>query len=174
MKIGIAGTGKMGAAIAAHLKDVGHEMMVWNRTPDKARATGLPTAATPADLAAANEAVISILTDGKAVAAVYGAMLAGDVKGKLFIEMSTVRPSVPQEMSGKVKPKGASFVECPVGGTTGPARDGKLFGFAGGEAADVERAMPILKQMCRRVEHGGPARAGRPQKPRTHPAAPRP
>src|SRR3954463_11859252 len=96
MKIGIAGTGKMGAAIASHLKDVGHEMMVWNRTPDKARATGLPTAATPAELAAANEAVISILTDGKAVAAVYGAMLAGGGKGKTFIEKSTPGPPGPQ------------------------------------------------------------------------------
>ena len=87
-------------------------------------------------------------------------MLSGDVKGKLFIEMSTVRPAVPQEMSAKVKAKGAAFVECPVGGTTGPASEGKLFGFAGGEPADVERAMPILKQMCRRVEHVGPAGAG--------------
>src|SRR5436190_1815757 len=160
MKIGIAGTGKMGAAIAAHLKDVGHEIMVWNRTPDKARSLGLPVAETPGQLAAANAAVISILTDGNAVAAVYGAMLSGEVKGKLFIEMSTVRPSVPQEMSAKVKAKGASFVECPVGGTIGPAREGKLFGFAGGEPAEVERAMPILKQMCRRVEHVGPAGAG--------------
>ena len=160
MKIGIAGTGKMGAAIAAHLKDLGHDIMVWNRTPDKARALGLPVAETPAALAAANETVISILTDGKAVAAVYGAMLAGDVKGKLFIEMSTVRPSVPREMSAKVRARGASFVECPVGGTTGPAREGKLFGFAGGGPAELERALPILKQMCRRVEHVGPAGAG--------------
>src|SRR4051812_28465762 len=169
MKIGIAGTGKMGAAIAAHLKDVGHEIMVWNRTPDKARALGLPVAEAPTQLAAANVAVISILTDGKAVAAVYGGMLSGDVKGKLFIEMSTVRPSVPQEMGAKVKAKGAAFVECPVGGTTGPAREGKLFGFAGGEPADVERAMPILKQMCRRGGRAGPAPAGgrleRPTKP---------
>jgi 3-hydroxyisobutyrate dehydrogenase len=160
MKIGIAGTGKMGAAIAARLKDVGHEIMVWNRTADKARSLGLPVAESPAGLAASCEAVISILTDGNAVASVYGQMLAGEVKGKLFIEMSTVRPAVPKEWGAKVKAKGASFVECPVGGTIGPAREGKLFGFAGGDQADVDKAMPILKQMCRRVEHVGGAGAG--------------
>jgi 3-hydroxyisobutyrate dehydrogenase len=160
MKIGIAGTGKMGAAIAARLKDVGHEIMVWNRTADKARSLGFPVAETPQKLVGASDAVITILTDGKAVDGVYGQMLSSDVKGKLFIEMSTVRPDVEKKLSEKVKQKGAALVECPVGGTIGPAREGKLFGFAGGDAADVERALPILKQMCRRVEHVGGAGAG--------------
>lgn len=150
----------MGAAIAQRLAGLGHEMMVWNRTPDKARALGLRIAVTPAELASACEAVISILTDARAVDAVYGQMLSGDVKGKLFVEMSTVRPAVQQNLSSRVKQKGASLVECPVGGTIGPAKEGKLFGFAGGEAADVARAMPLLTQMCRRVEHVGPAGAG--------------
>ena len=52
------------------------------------------------------------------------------------------------------------MVECPVGGTIGPAREGKLFGFAGGDAADVARARPVLEQICRRVEHVGPIGAG--------------
>ena len=160
MKLGIAGTGKMGAAIAARLASLGHEMMVWNRTADKARATGLPVAATPRELAERAEATISILSDAKAVAQVYGEMLAGNVKGKLFIEMSTVRPHTQKALSAKVLASGASLVECPVGGTIGPAREGKLFGFAGGEPADLARARPILEQMCRRVEHVGPVGAG--------------
>jgi 3-hydroxyisobutyrate dehydrogenase len=160
MKIGIAGTGKMGAAIAARLKDVGHEIMVWNRSADKARSLGFPVAETPQKLAGACETVITILTDGNAVDSVYGQLLSGDVKGKLFIEMSTVRPEVQKRLSQKILSSGARIVECPVGGTIGPAREGKLFGFAGGEAADVERAMPLLKQMCRRVEHVGGAGAG--------------
>jgi 3-hydroxyisobutyrate dehydrogenase len=159
MKIGIAGMGKMGAAIAARLASVGHEMMVWNRTPDKARATGLKVAETPAALAAASEAVISILADAAAVESVYAQMLGG-ARGKLFIEMSTVRPQSAQALAAKVRAAGGAFVECPVGGTTGPAREGKLFGFAGGEAQDVARARPILEQMCRRVEHVGPLGAG--------------
>jgi 3-hydroxyisobutyrate dehydrogenase len=55
-----------------------------------------------------------------------------------------------------VRAKGAAFVECPVGGTTGPARQGKLLGLAGGSDADIARARGILDQMCRRVEHVGP------------------
>jgi 3-hydroxyisobutyrate dehydrogenase len=150
----------MGSAIAARLASLGHEMMVWNRTADKARATGLPVAATPRELAERSEMVISILTDAKAVEQVYGDMLAGNVKGKLFIEMSTVRPEVPKKIFSSVKSRGASFIECPVGGTIGPAKEGKLFGFVGGEAADVARARPVLEQMCRRVEHVGPVGAG--------------
>src|SRR5439155_18959756 len=91
---------------------------------------------------------------------VYGQLLAGDVKGKLFIEMSTVRPDTERRVAKQARAKGAAFVECPVGGTVGPAKEGKLFGFAGGEAADVARARPLLDQMCRRVEHVGPVGAG--------------
>jgi 3-hydroxyisobutyrate dehydrogenase len=160
MKIGIAGIGRMGAAIAARLASVGHEMMVWNRNADKARATGFKVADSPQALAGGCEMVISILTDAKAVESVFGEMLKGDVKGKLFIEMSTVRPKDAQKISSLVRQKQAAFVECPVGGTTGPAKEGKLFGFAGGEQADFERAKPVLDQMCRRVEYLGPAGAG--------------
>jgi 3-hydroxyisobutyrate dehydrogenase len=150
----------MGAAIAARLASLGHEMMVWNRTADKARATGLPVAATARELAERSEMVITILTDAKAVEQVYGEMLGGNVKGKLFIEMSTVRPATQRSLSQRVVSSAARLVECPVGGTIGPAKEGKLFGFVGGEAADVARARPILEQMCRRVEHVGPIGAG--------------
>lgn len=159
MKVGIAGIGKMGAAIASRLASVGHDVTVWNRTPDKARATGLKVAETPADLAAASEIVISILADAAAVNSVYAQMTPA-MKGKLFVEMSTVRPEVPKALAGKVRAAGGAFIECPVGGTTGPAKDGKLFGFVGGEPADVAKAKPVLDQMCRRVEHIGPVGAG--------------
>jgi 3-hydroxyisobutyrate dehydrogenase len=160
MKIGIAGIGRMGAAIAARLASVGHEMMVWNRNADKARATGLKVAETPQALAEGCEAVISIVTDAPAVLSLYEKLLAGKVSRKLFIEMSTVRPKDAQKIASLVKQKQAAFVECPVGGTIGPAREGKLFGFAGADQADFERARPLLEQMCRRVEHLGPAGAG--------------
>ena len=55
---------------------------------------------------------------------------------------------------------GARFVECPVGGTTGPARQGKLFGFMGADVGDAELAEPILNQLCRRLEHVGPVGGG--------------
>src|SRR2546427_4819231 len=169
MKIGMAGTGRMGAAIAQRLAGRGHEVTVWNRTADKARALGLDVADSATRLAGVSETLISILTDAAALESVYGQLLAGDVKGKLFIEMSTVRPETEKRLAEKVKAKGAAFVECPVGGTVGPAKEGKLFGFAGGEAADVARARPLLDQLCRRGEHLRPGGARAPMKPGRNP-----
>lgn len=166
MKIGIAGVGRMGEAIGMRLMGLGHELTVWNRTPEKTKglaASGARVAASPAAMAEAVDMVITILTDDKAIEALYHGpqgLLSGKVAGKLFIEMSTVRPEVEVALGKRVKQRGAELVECPVGGTTGPAREGKLFGFAGGAAADFARARPLLEQMCRRVEHVGPIGAG--------------
>ena len=166
MRVGIAGLGKMGAAIAARLMECGHQAIVWNRSADKAKPlvdAGAKLASSPAELAAQSEAILTILTDAEAIDAVYHGpigLLSGDAKGKLFIEMSTVRPETEIALAEKVRGKGAAFVECPVGGTTGPARQGKLFGCAGGTTADVALARPLLDQMCRRVEHCGEVGSG--------------
>jgi 3-hydroxyisobutyrate dehydrogenase len=166
LKIGIAGTGRMGAAMAQRLMNVGHEVIVWNRSPEKTKPladAGAKVAATPRELGSACELVISILTDGSAIQATYtgpSGLLSGDVKGRLFVEMSTVRPEVEEMLAREVKAKGAALVDCPVGGSTAPARDGKLIGFVGGEPGDVARAKPVLDQLCRRVEHVGPVGSG--------------
>jgi 3-hydroxyisobutyrate dehydrogenase len=166
MQIGVAGLGAMGSAIAARLMEVGHQVTVWNRTAAKTKPladAGAKIAASPAAVAAACEAIITILTDGAAIEAVYNGpagLLSGDVNGKLFIEMSTVPPAVEIALAPKVRGKGAAFVECPVGGSTGPARQGKLLGLLGGEPADAARARPIAEQLCRKVEHCGPVGAG--------------
>jgi 3-hydroxyisobutyrate dehydrogenase len=166
MQIGVAGLGGMGAAIAARLLEVGHQVTVWNRNAAKTKAlaeAGAKVAATPAELASAVEAVITILTDGAAIDAVYNGpsgLLSGNVKGKLLIEMSTVAPKVETDLAAKVRAKGASLVECPVGGSIAPARQGKLLGLMGAEAPDAARAKPILDQLCRRLEHCGPIGAG--------------
>ncbi len=166
MQIGVAGLGAMGSAIAARLMELGHQLTVWNRTPAKSKPladVGARIAASPSVVAAASETVITILTDGAAIDAVYhglSGLLSGDVKSKLFIEMSTVPPNVETALAPKVRGKGAVFVECPVGGSTAPARQGKLLGLMGAEPADAARARPILKQLCRKVEHCGPVGAG--------------
>jgi len=164
--IGIAGLGKMGAAIAQRLIEVGHKVTVWNRSADKVRPVaqmGATVASTPAELAKSADTIITILTDGAAIDAVYhgpSGLLAADVRGKLFIEMSTVQPQTEVALADKVRAKGAAFVECPVGGSTGPARQGKLIGLMGAAPPDAERAKPILDQLCRRLEHCGPVGAG--------------
>ncbi len=156
----------MGAAIGQRLMSLGHELAVWNRTGEKTRplaAGGARVAATPLQLAASSETIITILTDAGAIDAAYrgkDGLLSGNVSGRLFIEMSTVRPGTQSALAADVRRKGAAMVECPVGGTVGPAKDGKLFGFVGGDAADFARARPLLEQMCRRIEHVGPVGAG--------------
>lgn len=86
--------------------------------------------------------------------------MSGALVGKVFMEMSTVRPAKQQEMGARAAALGAAYLECPVGGSVGPAKDGKLMGFAGGAAADLARVRPLLDQMCKRVEHVGPHGAG--------------
>ena len=166
MKIGIAGTGRMGAAMALRLMSVGHEVSVWNRSQSKTAPladAGAQVAATPQSLAAGCDQVITILTDANAIDATYGGshgLLAGDVRGKLFIEMSTVRPEIEEKLAAQVQVKDGALIDCPVGGTVGPAREGRLLGFVGGKAEDVARAKPVLDQLCRRVEHVGPVGSG--------------
>src|SRR5690349_16662605 len=98
MEIGFCGTGRMGAAMVQRLMDQGHRLTVWNRTEAKAKPLvekGARWAKTPAEVAAANDIVITILTDQRAVDAVYQGpqgLLSGNAKGKLFIDMSTVTP----------------------------------------------------------------------------------
>jgi 3-hydroxyisobutyrate dehydrogenase len=156
----------MGAAMAARLAEVGYQVSGWNRSAEKARplaAAGVTIVETPAALAAGADTIITSLTDAAAIDVVYGgrdALLSGPVDGRLFIEMSTVPPATETALAAKVRAKGAAFVECPVGGTVGPARTGKLIGLMGAEEPDAVRARPLLEQLCRRLEHAGPVGAG--------------
>lgn len=166
MKIGFAGMGRMGAAMAGRLLKHGHEVTVWNRTITKTKPladAGARVAPTPAALASGSELILTILTDAAAIDATYRGkqgLLEGAVIGKLFVEMSTVRPEVERELAKSINAKGAFLIDCPVGGTVGPARDGKLLGFVGGAEGHVARAKPVLDQLCRRVDHCGAVGAG--------------
>ncbi len=156
----------MGAPMAERLLDVGHTLTVWNRNPDKLKpliARGATAASSPAAATEAAELTITMLTDAAAQTAVYGGpngLLAGGGAQKLFVDMSTGRPEAIRALAERVMAAGGALVECPVGGTVGPARDGKLLGFAGGAPADFTRAKPVLEQLCRRVAHVGPIGAG--------------
>jgi 3-hydroxyisobutyrate dehydrogenase len=166
MRIGIAGLGRMGAAMGLRLMEVGHEIVVWNRTVDKTAplvAAGAMLAASPAELAGKVDTIITIVTHAEAQNAIFDGpqgVLAADLRGRMVLDMSTVQPHEEAALAAKVRAAGAAFVECPVGGTTGPARQGKLIGLVGGDAPDVARIKPLLDQLCRRVEHVGPVGAG--------------
>ena len=166
MRIGIAGTGKMGGVIAARLHTLGNSVMVWNRSKERAQGlidSGIGWAATPAELAAQCDVVLSLVTNEQALDDVYlspQGLLSGDVKAKLFIEMSTVKPAKQQELAQHAEGLHAAYLECPVSGSVGPAKDGKLIGFVGGDAQHLERAKAVLEQLCRRIEFVGPHGSG--------------
>jgi 3-hydroxyisobutyrate dehydrogenase len=166
MKIGVCGTGRMGSSIAQRLLSLGHEVAVWNRNSAKAKPlidAGAGLAASPAELVEGCEITMVMLLDDNAADAVYrgpNGILQGKVAGKLVIDMSTVRPETMKANGLSVSRQGGAFVECPVGGSIGPAKEGKLLGLVGGAKADVSRAMPVLEQLCRRVEHLGELGSG--------------
>jgi 3-hydroxyisobutyrate dehydrogenase len=74
--------------------------------------------------------------------------------------MSTVRPATHIAVAKAVEAAGGRFIECPVGGSVKVASEGKLLGFAGGDAADVDSAREVLGHLCRRIDHAGPMGAG--------------
>ena len=166
MKVGVCGTGRMGSSIAQRLMAVGHDVAVWNRDLAKTKTltdAGARLFTSPAELVEGCEAAIVMLLNDAATEAVYRGpkgILTGKLAGKLLIDMSTLRPDTMQSIGTAVTQQGGGFVECPVGGSTGPAKEGKLFGFVGGAPDAVSRAIPLLEQLCRRIEHVGELGSG--------------
>jgi 3-hydroxyisobutyrate dehydrogenase-like beta-hydroxyacid dehydrogenase len=120
MRIGIAGTGKMGSAVARRLASLGHQVIVWNRTRSRAEPLlqdGMGWAATPRELAAASELVISTLTDGAALDEVYSGeegLFSARGSGALLIDMSTVPPGKQQEMARRAAEVGAVYLRSRI------------------------------------------------------------
>jgi 3-hydroxyisobutyrate dehydrogenase len=156
----------MGSSIAQRLMSAGQEVGAWNRNSARTKPltdAGAKLFASPAELVEGCEVVVVMLLNDVATEAVYhgpNGILKSKLAGKLVIDMSTVRPDTMKSNGSSVLRQGAAFVECPVGGSTGPAREGKLFGLVGGSKSDVTRAMPVLEQLCRRIEHVGELGAG--------------
>jgi len=165
-RIGFAGLGRMGQAMAGRVFAAGFPLAVYNRTRSKAEdllARGAAWAETPALLTERADIVLTILTDERAVEQVYGGqrgLLAGDCAGKLFVEMSTIRTATIQALRPLVEARGARLLDAPVSGTLEPARQGQLLAMVGGAAEDLERARPALEVLCRRIVHMGPTGSG--------------
>jgi 3-hydroxyisobutyrate dehydrogenase len=156
----------MGSAIAQRLMSVGHEVSVWNRDQTKTRPlvdAGAKLSSAPVALVDSCEAIIVMLLNDAASEAVYrgpNGVLQAKLAGKLIVDMSTLRPDTMQAIGSAITQRGGAFVESPVGGSTAPAKEGKLFALVGGANADVVRATPILEQLCRRIEHIGALGSG--------------
>lgn len=153
----------MGTAYARRLMETGHDVIVWNRTAaktDAAAQAGARVASDVAELAQQADMILVSLTDAGAVGGVIDDLIQAGIGGKLVIDLSTLLPAETRAIAARVTGAGADFVDCPVGGTVAPALKGQLLGMAGGSDAAFARARPVLDQLCKRVEHLGPAGSG--------------
>jgi 3-hydroxyisobutyrate dehydrogenase len=166
MKIGLVGLGRMGTAMSHRLREQGFDVVGWDASVERNTALadgGLPIAANPAAVAAGADIIISIITEDHGVRRIFsgaGGFLAGNVKGKLFIEMSTLQPMTGRALAPEVEESGARLIDSPVLGTIPQVRDGKLFALVGGRNDDLDRARPVLEKLTRRIAHMGPNGSG--------------
>jgi 3-hydroxyisobutyrate dehydrogenase-like beta-hydroxyacid dehydrogenase len=167
MKVGLIGLGRMGRAIQARLAANGFDVVGWDRDAVAMKAAvenGMTVAAHPRAVADASDGtVVSIITEDNGVRNIFrgkDGFLSGDVRGKLFIEMSTLQPMTGRELAPHVEAAGARLIDSPVLGTIPSARDGKLFAMVGGKADDLDVARPVLEKLTRKIVHMGPNGSG--------------
>jgi 3-hydroxyisobutyrate dehydrogenase len=152
--IAFLGLGRMGALMAGRVRSAGHDLIVWNRTPERTRplvAEGARAARTPAEAAREAEIVITMLAGPAALEAVMAGPdgIAGAVSpSACLVEMSTVGPKAALAARDRL-PDGTGFVDAPVMGSVGPARSGELTVLAGGDVDRVEQILAIFGTVVR-------------------------
>jgi 3-hydroxyisobutyrate dehydrogenase-like beta-hydroxyacid dehydrogenase len=163
----VLGLGAMGSRVARRLLLAGHDVTVWNRSPDAAdslRAAGARVERTPREAAASSEFVISMLTDDHAARAVWMAadtgVVAGMNEGAIAIEQSTVTPAWVEELGAALGKRGVFCVDAPVVGSRPQADSGQLVHLVGGRLEDVTRVSAILAGMGSALHHMGPLGSG--------------
>jgi 3-hydroxyisobutyrate dehydrogenase len=165
-RIGFVGLGTMGAAMAANLVRAGFPVVGWNRTAGRAPQlveAGVTIAETPAAVAAGSDIVVVCVSDTPDVEAViFGqdGIAEGAREGTLIIDCSTIAPSGSWDFAARLRERGLAMVDAPVSGGSEGAQKATLTIFVGGDAADVERARPVLSAMGKTITHVGPIGAG--------------
>jgi 3-hydroxyisobutyrate dehydrogenase len=165
-RVGFIGLGIMGRGMAANLLRAGFPLTVWNRTPERVEplgAAGAAVAANPAELAATSDIVITCVSDTSDVEAVIlgpQGVVHGIRPGSLVIDMSTISPQATRSIAAALAERNVDMLDAPVSGGSEGAAQGTLSIMVGGEAAALERAMPILQAMGQRITHVGPNGAG--------------
>jgi 3-hydroxyisobutyrate dehydrogenase len=156
----------MGGAMAANAARAGFEVTAWNRTPGRAAELsdlGVALAASPSAVAAASEIVITIVSDTPDVeSVVFGpdGVADGAGEGSLIVDMSTISPSATRDFAARLAKQQVAMLDAPVSGGSEGAKKGTLSIFVGGEAADLERARPVLQSLGTTITHVGPIGAG--------------
>ncbi len=173
--LAFCGLGRMGAPMAARLLGAGHDLVVWNRSPERASglvAQGARLASSPAEAASSADAVVTMLATPAALeAVVFGSgggrntpgsgggdsepepLASGLRTGTALIEMSTVGPDAVRDLAVRL-PDGAEMLDAPVLGSVPQATDGSLKIFVGGADEVFERWRPVLETLGRPVRFG--------------------
>lgn len=165
-RIGFIGLGIMGRGMARNLLKAGFDLTVWNRTAsrmDEIAAEGAKRSGSPADLASQCDLVLICVSDTPDVEAVVlgdDGVIHGVRPGALVVDHSTISPRATQEIAEKLRAQGAHMLDAPVSGGSEGAAKGTLSIMVGGEAAQVERAMPVLEAMGKTITHVGDHGAG--------------
>ncbi len=166
MRVGFVGLGTMGGAMAANAARAGFEVSAWNRTPGRAPELAdlnVRVRETAAAVAANSDVVITIVSDTPDVEAVLfgpGGVAEGAAPGTLVVDMSTISPSATRDFAARLGSMGIGMLDGPVSGGSEGAKKGTLSIFIGGNAADLERARPVLASLGTTITHVGPIGSG--------------
>ena len=170
MNVGFIGLGVMGSSMAKNLLKKGHSLTVLDVNAASMQPlvdAGATTAATPRDVAAASEVVITMLPDAPEVERVAlgkDGVVEGLKPGSIYIDMSTIDPATTRKVGAAVKAKGAAMIDSPVGKTADHAVAGTLTLMVGGDAADIARVRDVLGAMGTDFFHCGELGAGQTMK----------
>lgn len=160
--VGFLGLGIMGSRMAANVCGAGFPLSVWTHTPGKAQRWAsefdATACATPAEVAALSEIVVSMVVDGEQVEAVLlgeEGVAGGAAVGTLCVDMSTIAPTDTRRIGARLAEHGVRMLDAPVTGSAPRAEAGTLTIMAGGEAQDFERARALLESMGEVIVHVG-------------------
>jgi 3-hydroxyisobutyrate dehydrogenase len=161
MKVAFIGLGVMGFPMAAHLKAAGHEVAVFNRSPDKARrwaeTHGGRAGNTIADAVAGCELVALCVGNDQDVRQVCGEALPAMAEGGIIVDHTTASAHLAREMAETARGLGRWFVDAPVSGGQAGAEAGQLTIMVGGDEPAVERATPVMAAYAKAIKRiGGP------------------
>jgi 3-hydroxyisobutyrate dehydrogenase len=165
-RVGLIGLGIMGKPMARNLLKAGFALTVYNRTTSKAddlRGEGVAVAATPADVAAASDVIITMVTNSPDVEEVVlgsHGVIEGARSGSILVDMSTISPEITRAIGAQLEPRGVSMLDAPVSGGERGAIEGTLSIMAGGDPAGFERCRPLFEAMGKKLVYCGPLGAG--------------
>jgi 3-hydroxyisobutyrate dehydrogenase-like beta-hydroxyacid dehydrogenase len=159
--LGFIGLGVMGSRMVKRLLDAGHTVTGYNRTRSKAQwllELGMQWDETPAAAAQGADVVFSMVANTAALQAITGGadgVLAGLRPGAIFVDMSTVSPTVSRTLAAQVAALGAQMLDAPVSGSVITLEEGRLSLMVGGDRGAYERVVPILQDIGPKVTYVG-------------------